>query len=210
MFRGYQPPASPYVVKYGRKEFLEPMLREGAIRICPASFYQDPSLISSIQDDEIRRTFFIPTFRERLAGQTSIEFQGHQIKFDNDDIVLPLVCPDYFLFSLSDKIYYRLPTDFDADSALVILDPELFLQRVIGQFLAQNQNWKHLYGPAVYYDPYRDYRKVRVPEMSKHFGYAYQREVRIAFRSKQPIRTGLAPQFLKIGPLTDFAQLVHT
>ena len=36
MFEGYRTPASPFLVKYGRREFLEPMLREGRIRICPA------------------------------------------------------------------------------------------------------------------------------------------------------------------------------
>jgi len=41
--------------------------------------------------------------------------------------------------------------------------------------------------------------------MDKHFGYAYQREVRIAFRSNTHVRGPLAPVFLKIGPITDFA-----
>src|SRR5437667_932690 len=33
-------PAS-YLLKFGRTEFLEPMLKRGAIRISPASFYQE-------------------------------------------------------------------------------------------------------------------------------------------------------------------------
>jgi hypothetical protein len=44
--------------------------------------------------------------------------------------------------------------------------------------------------------------------MCKHFGYAYQREVRIVFRSKRHVRQPLAPVFLKIGPITDFAELL--
>jgi hypothetical protein len=49
-----------------------------------------------------------------------------------------VVCPDYFLYSLCDHIYYRLPTDFDADAALIIRDPALFTQRVISNFQVQH------------------------------------------------------------------------
>jgi hypothetical protein len=208
MFEGYQPPPPPFLVKYGRKQFLEPMLREGSIRMCPASFYNNTALLASIKDDEITRTFYIPTFRERLAGKDSLDFQGHRIVFGDDDIVLPVVCPDYFLFCMCDEVYYRLPTDFDADAAMIIRDPGLFTQRVISHFLAQRPDWEPLHGSVTYYDPYLDHAKIKVPEMSKHFGYAYQREVRIAFRSKRSIRAGLQPEFLKIGPMTDYAQLI--
>jgi hypothetical protein len=208
LFAGYQPPPAPFLVKYGRKEFLEPMLHEGRIRICPAAYYNDAAHIQSVQDDETRRTFFIPTFRERLEGRDFIEFQGHKVVFGDDDIVIPVICRDYFLFSLCDQIYYRLPTDFNADAALIIRDPALFTQRVVSHFLARQPGWEPMHGPVTYYDPYRDYKKVTVPEMSKHFGYTYQREARIAFRSKQPVRTGLLPEFLKIGSLSDYAELV--
>lgn len=208
LFAGYQAPSAPFFVKYGRRQFLEPMLKEGRIRICPASFYNNPSLLASVQDDEISRTFFIPTYRERLAGQDALNFQGHRIVFGYDDIVLPVVCNDYFLFSLCDQIYYRLPTDFDADAALVIRDPALFTQRVVSHFLAQQPDWAPLHGPVTYYDPYRDYTKIKIPEMSKHFGYAYQREVRIAFKATRPVRSTLQPVFLKIGSMADFCDLV--
>lgn len=122
--------------------------------------------------------------------------------------MLPVICPDYFLFSLCDQIYYRLPTDFNADAALIIRDPALFTQRFISHFLARQPNWVPLHGPVTYYDPYRDHAKIKVAEMSKHFGYAYQREVRIAFRSKQAVSAGLQPEFLKIGSMTDYAELI--
>jgi len=208
LFDGYQAPSTRFLVKYGRKQFLEPMLAEGRTRVCPASFYNNPSHLASVQDDEISRTFFIPTYKERLAGKSALEFQGHNIVFGEDDIVLPVVSRDYYLFSLCDHIYYRMPTDFDADAALIIRDPALFTQRIISHFLAQQLDWEPLHGPVTYYDPYRDYTKIRVPEMSKHFGYGYQREVRIAFKAKGPIKSALEPVFLKIGPMNDFAELL--
>lgn len=208
IFGGYAKPASPFLVKYGRREFLEPMLRDGRIRICPASYYNDDAHGDAVRDDELTRNFFIPTFRERLNGEHSIDIQGHRIEYGNDDLLLPVVMPDYFLLSLCDHIYYRMPTDFDADAALVIRDPAQFTQRVISGFLAAWPDWEPLHGPVTYYDPYLDYTKVTTPELSKHFGYSYQREVRIALRAKRRPRSSLQPEFLTIGAMTDYAELL--
>ena len=144
-----------------------------------------------------------------MQNKTSIEFQEHTISFGHDDIVIPVVVPDYFMYSLCNEVYYRLPTDFEADAALVIHDQNLFAQRLISTFLASNPEWEPYAGDIAYYDPFMDHTKVRVPEMTKHFGYSYQREYRIAFRSKTSIKTQLEPQLLNIGPMTDYAQLLY-
>ncbi|WP_136658786.1 hypothetical protein [Nitratireductor sp. XY-223] len=208
IFQGYAAPTTPFTVKYGRREFLEPMLRTGRLRICPASYYNDVSHNAAVKDDEIHRTFFIPTFRERLKGIHHMVFQGHRIEYGDDDIVVPVEAPDYFLLSLCDSIYYRMPTDFDADAALIIREPTKFAQRVISAFLARYSDWKPHYGPVTYYDPYRDYTKMRVHQMSKHFGYAYQREVRIVMEALRTPRQTLQPEFFDIGPMGDYAELL--
>ncbi len=208
IFRGYSAPATPFTVKYGRREFLEPMQRSGRLRIFPASYYNDVTHNAAVKDDEIHRTFFIPTFRERLKGIHHIVSQGHYIEYGDDDIVLPVEAPDYFLLSLCDSIYYRMPTDFGADAAIIIRDPIRFAQRVVSSFLARYPDWKPHYGPVTYYDPYRDFTKMRVHQMSKHFGYAYQREVRIVMEARRPPRQALQPEFLDIGPMDDYAELL--
>jgi len=208
MFRGYTPPSAPFVVKYGRREFLEPMLNAGRLRICPASYYNASSHNAAVRDDEIHRTFYIPTFHERIKGIDHTYVDGFRLTYDDDDLVLPVVAPDYFLFSLCDSIYYRMPTDFDADAALIIRRPELFAQRLISAFLAHWPDFEPIWGPVTYYDPYRDYAKMKVHEMTKHFGYTYQREVRVVLRAKGTPRQPLQPEFLDIGPMTDYAELV--
>ena len=208
MFEKYKPPASPILVKYGKKEFLEPMIKTGALRLANASLYNDEGLLNSIRDDETSRTFCIPTYQERLRGLDEVVVQGHHVKFENDDLVLPLVFNDYYLFSLCNKIHYRMPTDFNADSAIVIKDPELFRQRLISSFMAQHPDWIVFEGPVTCYDPYRDYSKFKIPEMAKHFGYAYQKEFRIVFRPKHSIPMKLEPLFLSIGSMEDYADLV--
>lgn len=208
MFRGYTAPETSFLVKYGRRESLEPMLNEGRIRICPASYYNNEEFGDAIRDNEITRNFFIPTFRERLKGIHFLDFQGHRIEYGNDDIVLPVVMPDYYLFSLCSHIYYRMPTDFGSDAALVIRDPVRFTQCVISNFLAKLPDWEPMHGPVTYYDPYCDYKKITIPEMSKHFGYSYQREVRIALRARRRPRSDLQPEFLTIGSMADYAELL--
>lgn len=208
IFRGYVAPTTPFTVKYGRREFLEPMLRTGRLRICPASYYNDSSHNDAVKDDEIHRTFFIPTFHQRLKGIHHTVVQGHRIEYGDDDIVMPVVATDYFLLSLCDSIYYRMPTDFDADCALIIRDPNRFAQRVISSFLARYSDWKPHYGPVTYYDPYHDFTKMRVHQMSKHFGYAYQREVRVVMEAYRSPKHPLEPEFLDIGPMDDYANLL--
>jgi hypothetical protein len=208
IFANYAEPSRPFLVKYGSREHLEPMLRKGTIRISPASYYGNAGHNAAIQDDEISRVFYIPTWRQRLDGKTYTEIKGHRIEYRDDDITLPIVFDDYYLYSLCDHIYYRMPTDFGADAALVIHDPVRFNQRVISTFLAAYPDWKPLQGPVTYYDPYLDYTKLRVPEMAKPFGYSYQREVRIVLKPPRKIITKLKPVFLNIGPMDDYAELL--
>jgi hypothetical protein len=207
MFKGYKVPTTPILVKYGKRQFLEPMLKTGNLRLANASLYNDARFVNAVRDDETSRTFFIPTYKERLEGKSNISFQGNLIEFGDDDIVLPFVFNDYYLFSLCEHIHYRMPTDFAADAAIVIRDPLIFKQRLISSFLARFPDWIPMEGKVIYYDPYRDYSKFKVPEMAKHFDYAYQKEVRIAFRSRK-VSTNLEPLFLSIGPMTEYADLI--
>lgn len=209
LFEGYVPPKMPYLVKYGKREFLEPMFQNGKLRLANAGLYNDSGFLSSIRDDETSRNFFIPTYKERLAGETHILFQGNKIEFDDDDILLPLTFDDYYLFSLCNQIHYRMPTDFEADSAIVIHSPEIFKQKLISTFLAQLGDWVPIEGNVIYYDPYRDYKKFRMPEMAKHFAYAYQKEFRIIFRPKKRISASLEPVFLSLGSMSSYADFVH-
>ena len=209
LFEGYQAQPAPILVKYGKREFLEPMFQSGELRLANAKSYNNASYLDSVRDDETSRTFFIPTYKERIAGKTFLEMNGQKITYDDDDIVLPLTFDDYYLFSMCAKIHYRMPTDFNADAAIVINDPERFKQRLIASFLVSHPDWEPLEGNVIYYDPYQDYKKFKVPEMAKHFGYAYQREVRVAFRPRRRISFDLEPIFLSVGPMTEYADFLH-
>lgn len=89
LFEGYSTPTGPILVKYGKRQFLEPMFKHGEMRIANAGLYNDANLLSAVRDDETSRTFFIPTWRERMENRTYLDVQGHRFEFNDDDIVLP-------------------------------------------------------------------------------------------------------------------------
>jgi len=209
LFENYVQPIGPILVKYGKRQFLEPMFRSGDLRFANAALYNDSTFLNAVRDDETSRTFFVPTYKERLAGNTHCVFEGHRIEFGDDDIVVPLVFDDYYLFSLCEHIHYRMPTDFEADSAIVIRDPIRFKQLLISTFLARCPDWQPLEGKVTYYDPYRDYSKFKVPEMAKHFGYAYQREVRVVLKPRGKVSVTLEPVYLSIGSMEDYADFLY-
>lgn len=48
-------------MKYGARQYLKPMLREGTIRVCHASYYNGAGHNVAVRDGEISRVFCIPT-----------------------------------------------------------------------------------------------------------------------------------------------------
>lgn len=208
MFEGYNAPDTPVLVKYGQRKYLEPMFCSGNLRLANAELYNTPDFLDAARDNETRRTFIYPTYKERLRGESSASFQDHIIEFGDDDFELPLIFGDYYLFSLCEHIHHRMATDFNADAAIVIRDPMLFKQRLVTAFASRHPNWISMAGKVTYYDPYCDYTKFRIPEMSKHFRYGYQKEFRVVFCPRHGASTVLEPLFLSIGPMTDYADLL--
>lgn len=206
--REYRKPRdSSIFVKYSRKEFLHDMCRHGRVRLCPASSYSAQIHNYAVRDSELERPYVIPTFRERLRGETEIQYRGQTLQFGTGDLVVPIVYPDFYVYCLSTSIYYRLPTDFRADAALIIHDPILFVSKLNDAFLSQYGNFTALSGPVTYYDPYTDHTKVKVPQMSKHIRYSYQREFRVAYLPKIPSMRLQPEIFIELGCMDDYAHL---
>jgi len=44
LFEGFKAPEKPVLVKYGKREYLEPMFKEGRIRLANAGLYNDTNL----------------------------------------------------------------------------------------------------------------------------------------------------------------------
>jgi hypothetical protein len=199
----------PILVKYSKTGFLQEMLAYGRIRISPASEYQAQIHNYAIRDSELERPTVIPTFTERLSGKTEILFQGQCLRFGTGDLEIPLRTSNYYVYCLSESVYYRLPTDFEAEAALIIKDPKRFTQAVRRAFRNVRKGYRPVAGPVRYYDPYTDHKIVaELPQMAKHLRYSYQREHRIAFLPEHQGVHPDGPFFLEIGPMMDYADLV--
>jgi hypothetical protein len=208
IFSDYKIDNKKILVKYGKEEHLASLFNGGSLRICPASYYGDASLNDAVRDDEISRSFIFPTYNERQKGAKCVEINGTKFEMRDSDIIIRRKIEDYYMFCLSKSVYYRLPTDFQADAALIIHDLIRFEQAVISNFLNLYPEFEPLSGEIVYYDPYRDYDKVHVPELSKQFEYAYQREYRIIFKSKIKKIATPEPLQIKVGNIKDYCTLL--
>ncbi len=106
-----------------------------------------------------------------------------------------------------------MPTDFDADAAVIIENKQEFLERLEAAAAEQLSSHEFFSGEIVYYDPYNDIpskSSVGYPEMIKHFSYSYQKEHRCVWRCPQGIDSQkLEHVFLKLGSLEDIARAVY-
>lgn len=51
MFEGYAAPSGPIVVKYGKRQYLEPMFQSGELRLANAALYADSQFLNAVRDD---------------------------------------------------------------------------------------------------------------------------------------------------------------
>jgi hypothetical protein len=208
LFLNFNQPKRPILVKYSKREYLEPMLYKGEIRISPASSYDKKNHNDAIRDRETLWDFTIPTYREYARGQTGVWHDNKFFDITHGDLALTMSTPDYYMFCFSHEIDRRLPTDFESDSALIIYDRGKFLRRIKAAFFAARPGWKTIDGDVFYYDPYLDFQKTLQLQMTKHFSYFYQKEYRIVFMTPSPLTEKLDYIKINVGSMTDYAKLV--
>lgn len=56
LWEQYHFPVGTYLLKFGMRKHLHPLLNVGSLRMCPASFYREPSLNAAIRDTELEFT----------------------------------------------------------------------------------------------------------------------------------------------------------
>jgi hypothetical protein len=201
-----QPLGDPFLVKYGKAQFLEPMLKEGRVRISPASFYAEPSLNAAIRDDELEITLFVGPMGHtgfgsipgRMAAAAPPSLRRH---------VRKRIDTNYYVYCTSNTLLPRLMVDFGADSCIVIRVPEEFNKRLSQALRQCLPGWRMVNGLVEYYDPLH-VNDLQVDVLTwKNFRYAYQREVRSAWLPPEPV-TQLKPLDIILGPLEDICELV--
>jgi hypothetical protein len=197
-----------FLIKYGKEQYLRPMLDTGSVRISPASFYDDPSLNSAIRDTELELSLYslsseVTLIRlDPVTGEEigQIESEGYiERSFQ--------VPTNYYVYCLANMFSPRMFGDFDADSCLIIHRPAEFMRLLNHAFEEKMSDWTYQAKLVNYIDPFNtgEFR----PELyfGKHFRYAYQKEYRVVWLPPTP-KTILKPVFVELGNLDEYCELI--
>ncbi len=203
--RGLRP--GEFLIKYGRPDHMTALVRNGQIRIQPASFFKGAQLNGAVRDDEMSLLMSIVVgASEEVPLQISGE--GGARRFESEQIVeLNFEAQsDYWIYCLTQSAEPRLFVDFDASACVIIKNPKEFRERVIFSALSRMGSHRHSYGNVYYVDPHLP-QKVESVEFAKHFRYTYQRESRFVWIPRDP-----PERFdyidIEIGSLEDIAELI--
>jgi hypothetical protein len=193
-----------FLIKYGKIQHIEAAYYKGQIRVSPASTYKDPSLNAAIRDDElIVKVDFDPTFSGIYESDQADELAGQNIRRE----MHKRMGTNYYVYCTSSELSTRLLLDFEAEAALIIRDPDAFLRRVNIAIRQQLPDWRPIVKEVKYYDPLQ-VTPMEVDVLTwKHFRYAYQKEVRLAWLPSKSIQI-LEPIFVELGSLSDIAELL--
>jgi len=195
------------LLKFSKREYVQDMLNYGRFRISPASSYDTPAYNIAMADVEIERSYRISLITEFIDGIESIDIKGKKVPVSQGYIQVGFPLPDYFLFSTCGIAERRMPTDFNADSALLIQQPKEFMVRMKAALHRIYPTWQFVERPVTYYDNYKSLKFDRDHEFYKDFKFAYQTEHRIILRPNglQHYQK-LEPFFVEIGDLGDIAE----
>lgn len=208
MFKGLEKTEDSWLLKFSQKEFINDMYKYGRFRISPASYYAKGSHIRAVKDLETARNYRLKAINDLLKGKSSFEFQGRKVEIKNGVVPIELSMDDYYLFCSCKEINRRMPTDFEADSVLIIKNKKEFIERLKNEMLISYPDWDFLERDVYYYDPYNDLPIDQNQEFYKHLSYAYQKEHRCILRPRRPTSETLEAFFLEIGSLEDIAEFV--
>lgn len=199
----HHPNACDVIFRFGKREYMQPLLKEGRIRVCPASRYLDGVAGDPRTDNELTKTAVLPKAYVRITTKT-----GQNIPL-RSGVSRSVSSANYFVFCASCGYHPEMFSDFEADCCVVITDPRLFERRLEQAMASELPGWYFVALPVQYFDPHalahRDYID---PVLSKDFAFAYQMEFRIAWVSLQ----GKAAQDcknLRLGSLEDIAHAYY-
>lgn len=208
MFRGRTNVKSDSLVKFSKRQFIEDAYSYGRLRISPASEYAKGSHLRAVKDLEKARPYKLKAFNEAMNGETNVKFQNHELPIKQGVVDLEVIMDDYFVFCTCTDISRRMPTDFEADAALIIKDKKAFIHRLRKALLKDHPHWNFAEGSVYYYDPFNDIPKDMNQEFWKHISYSYQKEHRCILRRNNQHDSDLKPFFVELGPLNDIAEIV--
>lgn len=191
------PDGSEILFKYGKQKYMREMVFDGRIRFSPAESYEDLENNEARRDEELRKHSYKPRMYTRITTE-----DGKEVPILSD-VRHTVGGPDYHLLCLSCVWDDQLFEAFEADSCVVINNPEEFARRVEAAGISVFPNWYFHHSPVQYFDPF----DVKPKEFfdsanSKDFLFAYQNEYRLLWANLegQPVS---GHQFVTIEDASD-------
>lgn len=194
------------LLKFGKKEHLQPAFERGILRIAPASIYNDSSLNAAVKDDELSFEIITPPTMFRMEILDPAEGQPIPVQPASNLRVKHTLTTNYYVFCLSTAADHRLFGDFEANACLVVRNPREFLSRLVNAAKVRLPGWRSGGGSVEYLDPLMRHRDLHIP-LVKHFRYAYQWEYRVYWLPDAP-QAKIEPVFVELGALNDIGELV--
>jgi hypothetical protein len=195
-------------IKLGKRKYMQALYFEGKLRIQPASFFQAPNHNGAIRDDEL--TIGISTSLNRdqvLKIVANPQDVPSELLDQRMDLELQHRS-DFWLYCVTKSVNPRLFVDFEADSCVIIRNPEEFQKRLYEAALTTMPDVEVYTGDAIYFDPLLPSKGIPFIPLTKPFGYSYQNEFRYCWQPKQPIAK-LSYIDLQLGDLRDISELVE-
>lgn len=185
------------IFRYGKRQHMREMVSDGHIRFSPAEAYAETGNNSARQDDELRKHAF------RSGKYTKITTESGQTLPIVGDIKYTTTGANYHLVCFSCVWDEQLFSEFEADTCVVVTQPEVLACRVeeAGESVFPGLYFHH--NPVQYFDPY-ELRKNEYFEagMSKNFRFAYQNEYRILWSQMDRLPIS-GHRFIDIGDARD-------
>ncbi|MBX9646788.1 MAG: hypothetical protein K2X57_07010 [Xanthobacteraceae bacterium] len=198
---------SDVYIKFGKQAHMEQLLRKGALRVQPASYFSNKDHNGAVRDDELSLQISLALSRDDII---KIVTNPEDVPPDAPEQRLDasLRSPtDFWLYCVTTATEARLFVDFQVDSCVIIRDQPRFRERLINATLNRFPDTVFHHAPAQYIDPLLPRTtKIFVP-LAKYFGYSYQREYRFCWIPKAPVQK-LSHADIEIGSLEDFSSLI--
>lgn len=202
------------LVRISEEKWLLETLREGRIKFGDASSYRDATLGTARADDELKKSYLRPSQGITITtpNGSSLKAIG-DVEFSNVRAVEKsghLIQRPYWMCSFSSDLDPRLFEEFGkegtpSDACLVIFDPDEFMRRATPKLnRAAPRATKSLF-PTEYFDSHFAPFKRPSALISKHYSYAYQREMRLVLDPEGGPSLASGDLFVEVGSIADIA-----
>jgi hypothetical protein len=198
---------SSFLIKYGKRPYIERLFYDGSLRIQPASYFTRKDLNGAVRDDERRLPLSFALSAEDIRKIVLNPRDVPEVMPEQRVDVVFQSPRDYWIYCVTESVEPRLFVDFEADACVIIRDRQQFAERLHSATSMALGHAKHQSSAVEYIDPLLPKTAQIFLPFAKHFGYSYQAEYRFGWFPISPVAE-LRHVDVSIGNLEDIADLV--